>query len=47
MGRSAARELRKAGVAESVAMSVGGWNTAAILRRYAIVDSKDVASAHH
>jgi len=43
--RSAARELRKAGVAESVVMSIGGWRTAAMFRRYAITDAKDIANA--
>jgi integrase len=39
--RSAARALRRAGVAESVIMSIGGWKTAAMFRRYAIVSQSD------
>jgi integrase len=39
--RSAARALRRAGVAESVIMSIGGWKTAAMFRRYAIVSQTD------
>ena len=30
-----------AGVAESVIMSIGGWKTAAMFRRYAIVSHSD------
>jgi GH18 family chitinase len=33
--------LRRAGVAESVIMSIGGWKTAATFRRYAIVSHSD------
>jgi integrase len=43
--RSAARNLRRAGVAESVVMSVGGWKTAAMFRRYAIVSNADQRQA--
>ena len=43
--RSAARNLRRAGVAESVVMSVGGWKTAAVFRRYAIVSNADQRQA--
>ncbi len=42
--RSAARNLRRAGVPESVVMSIGGWKTAAMFRRYAIVSSADIAA---
>jgi integrase len=43
--RSAARELRRAGVAESVVMQIGGWKTREMFRRYAITDSRDIAAA--
>jgi len=39
--RSAIRELRKAGVAESVAMSISGHRTNATFKRYDIVDTED------
>ena len=41
--RSAARSYRKAGVAESVIMKIGGWKTRTMFERYNITDSKDVA----
>jgi integrase len=43
--RSAARALRRAGVAESVIMVTGGWKTPAMFRRYAIVSNADQRSA--
>lgn len=43
--RSAARQLRRAGVAESVIMKVAGWQTAQIFRRYAIVSDADQRDA--
>jgi integrase len=43
--RSAARELRRAGVPESVCMAVTGHKTASMFRRYAITDSTDQARA--
>jgi len=43
--RSAARELRKAGVPESTIMDIGGWKTREMFKRYAITDSKDIAAA--
>jgi integrase len=43
--RSAAKRLRAAGVPESVVMSMGGWKTAAMFRRYAIVSSADQLAA--
>ena len=43
--RSAAKALRAAGVPESVVMAMGGWKTAAIFRRYAIVSSADQRAA--
>ena len=43
--RSAAKALRKAGVPESVIMATGGWKTASMFRRYAIVSSADQRDA--
>jgi len=43
--RSAAKALRRAGVPESVIMATGGWKTAAMFRRYAIVSSSDQREA--
>jgi integrase len=43
--RSAAKALRRAGVAESVIMETGGWKTAAMFRRYAIKSSADQRAA--
>jgi integrase len=43
--RSAARQLRSAGNPESVIMTIGGWKTAAMFRRYAIVSNSDVKQA--
>lgn len=43
--RSAARELRRAGVAESTIMSMAGWATASMFRRYAISDPRDIKAA--
>jgi integrase len=43
--RSAARELRHAGVAESTIMEIGGWRTASMFRRYAIKDPRDIKAA--
>jgi len=42
--RSAARALRRAGVPESVVMKIGGWKTADMFRRYAIVSQADIAA---
>jgi len=41
MRRSGAKALRAAGVPESVIMSIGGWRTASMFRRYAIVSTAD------
>jgi integrase len=43
--RSAAKALRAAGVPESVVMSIGGWKTPAMFRRYAIVSTADQRAA--
>ena len=43
--RSGARQLRRAGVPESVVQKIGGWKTAAMFKRYAIVSDGDIRSA--
>lgn len=43
MRRSAARNMIRAGVSQSVAMAIGGWKTDSVFRRYAIVDEKLIA----
>ncbi len=43
--RTAARELRRAGIAEGVIMSIGGWKTRSVFERYAIVSRTDIADA--
>jgi integrase len=43
--RSAARELRRAGVAESTIMDIGGWKTRSVFKRYCIADARDIAAA--
>jgi integrase len=43
--RSAAKALRRAGVPESVIMATGGWKTASMFRRYAIVSAADQKDA--
>jgi integrase len=43
--RSGARVLRQAGIDESTIMALGGWKTASMFRRYAIVDSSDLEKA--
>ena len=43
--RTAARNLRKAGVAEGVIMKIGGWRTRSVFERYAIVSQTDIADA--
>jgi len=43
--RTAARNLRRAGVAEGVIMKIGGWRTRSVFERYAIVTQSDVADA--
>jgi len=43
--RTAARSFRNAGVAENVIMEICGWETAAMFRRYAIVNAADRAAA--
>jgi integrase len=43
--RTAARNLRRAGVAETVIMKIGGWRTRSVFERYAIVSRTDIADA--
>ncbi len=43
--RTAARNLRRAGVAEGVIMKIGGWKTRSVFERYAIVAQSDIADA--
>lgn len=43
--RSAVRNMRKQAISENVAMKISGHRTAAIFRRYDIVDSSDVHAA--
>ena len=43
--RTVARDLRRAGVPETVAMSITGHVTAEIFRRYSIVDTRDQLAA--
>jgi integrase len=43
--RSAAKNARRKGVPESVIMKLGGWKTAAMFRRYAIVSEADQLAA--
>ena len=43
--RTAARNLRRAGVTEGVIMKIGGWRTRSVFERYAIVTQSDVADA--
>lgn len=43
--RTAARNLRRAGVAEGVIMKIGGWGTRSVFERYAIVSRSDMNDA--
>lgn len=43
--RTAARNLRRAGVAEGVIMKIGGWRTRSVFERYAIVSQGDISDA--
>ena len=43
--RTAARNLRRAGVAEGVIMKIGGWRTRSVFERYAIVSQADISDA--
>jgi integrase len=43
--RTAARGLRRAGVAEGIIMKIGGWRTRSVFERYAIVSQSDINDA--
>jgi integrase len=43
--RTAARNLRRAGIAEGVIMKIGGWRTRSVFELYAIVSQTDIADA--
>jgi len=43
--RTAARNLRRAGVAEGVIMRIGGWRTRSVFERYNIVSQSDIVDA--
>ena len=43
--RTAARNLRRAGIPESMIKRIGGWKTTSVFHRYAIVDRRDMATA--
>lgn len=43
--RTAARNSRRAGIAETVIMKIGGWRTRSVFERYAIVSRNDIADA--
>jgi len=43
--RSGARNLRQAGVTESVIMRIGGWKTAEMFRRCGIVSTQELDDA--
>jgi len=43
--RTAARNLRRAGVAEGVIMKIDGWKTRSVFERYAIVSQGDIRDA--
>jgi integrase len=43
--RTAARNLRRAGVSEGIIMRIGGWKTRSVFERYNICDQADIASA--
>ena len=43
--RTAARNLRRAGIAETVIMKIGGWRPRSVFERYAIVSPGDIVEA--
>jgi integrase len=43
--RTAARNFRRAGIAEGVIMRIGGWRTRSVFERYAIISHTDIEDA--
>jgi hypothetical protein len=43
--RTAARNLRRSGISETVIMKIGGWRPRSVFERYAIVNRNDMADA--
>jgi len=43
--RTAARNYRRAGIAEGVIMKIGGWKTRSVFERYAIIANSDISDA--
>ena len=43
--RTAARDLRRAGIAEGVIMQIGGWRTRTVFERYNIISQADISEA--
>jgi integrase len=43
--RTAARNLRRHGIAESTIKSIGGWKTTSVFHRYTITDDRDMTDA--
>jgi integrase len=43
--RTAARNMRRAGIPETIIMNIGGWRTRSVFERYAIVSRTDIAEA--
>jgi hypothetical protein len=45
--RTAARNLPRAGISETVIMKIGGWRTRSVFELYAIVSRGDIVDAMH
>jgi len=43
--RTAARDLRRAGIPEGVIMKIGGWRTRSVFERYNIISQSDISDA--